>query len=163
MIAPNQNSLCQQAEFHYYDFIRDEKHESIPESIIDHIKQCQHCKTRVNKLKAVLSQFIESQNTLEQQANLVIITFLKLHFAYIDKSVTCKIVKPFLPSLLVPEIEIKIPTPITVHIDKCPQCQQDSESLGDFDLSIKQLRQLSQLLAEEQCQPLPEEDEISET
>ena len=55
MIAPNHNLLCKQAELYYYDFLRDESRGLIPESFVNHVEQCQHCREQINKLKAALS------------------------------------------------------------------------------------------------------------
>jgi len=74
---------------------------------------------------------------------------LKLHFAYIGRPVTRKTVRPFLPSLLDPALEIRIPTPITTHLDSCPQCSEDLEAIRGLNLTRKQLRRLSQLFAEQ--------------
>jgi len=56
MIAPNPNLLCKQAELYYYDFLCEESRGLIPESIVNHVEQCQHCREQINKLKAALSQ-----------------------------------------------------------------------------------------------------------
>ena len=73
---------------------------------------------------------------------------LKLHFAYIGKPVTCNIVKPFLPSLLDPALEIRIPTPIITHLHKCQQCAEDLDIIRCLNLNRKQLCRLSQLFAD---------------
>lgn len=144
MIAPNSNLLCEQATLYHYDFLDDESRRLIPESIISHIEQCQHCHEQINQLQAVLSQTdgIESE---QKQVGPAFDAILKLHFAYIGKRVTCEIVKPFLPGLLDPTIEIKIPTPITAHLNNCRQCTEDLEAIRRLNLNRKQLRRLSQL------------------
>lgn len=156
MIAPDFNSLCKQAELYYYDFIFNESREPIPEFIVNHIEQCKHCQEQVNQLNGVLSQ-TEDYVELEQgQAGRAVTIMLKLHFAYIGKPVTCEIVKPFLPSLLEPALEIRVPTPITAHLDNCQQCSEDLETIRKLNLNRKQLRRLSQLFAEK-----PGEDNVS--
>ncbi len=80
--------------------------------------------------------------------NTAITTILRLHFAYINKSVTCSTVKPFLPSLVIPDLKISIPTPITVHIDNCPACSDDLSTLRDFELNRRQLFRLGRFLAD---------------
>ena len=156
MIAPNSNSVCKEAELYHYDFLLGESRAAIPQSIIDHIKWCEHCQQQLNQLKNVLSQS-ESNIELEQhQAHSAVTAILKLHFAYIDKPVTCKVVRPFLPALLDPAMEIRIPTPITVHLDKCQQCSEDLETIRKLNLNTKQLHWLSQLFAEK-----PGDDNVS--
>src|SRR4030043_179301 len=148
MIAYNFNPLCKQAEPYYYDFLCGKGTESIPELIIDHINQCQYCRVKMNQLKSVISE-VENYSDLEQkQVDLSAIAWLKLHFAYTGKQVTCKTVRPFLPGFLEPALEIKVPTPITAHLDNCQQCLEDLEAIRQMNLSYKQLYRLSQLFAE---------------
>ncbi len=149
MIAPSHNSLCEEAEPYYYHFLFNESEESVPESIINHINQCQHCQQQLNQLKSVLSQAESQIEPEKMEGSSAIIEMLKLHFAYIAKSVTCRTVKPFLPTLLEPHLEIEMPTPITVHLVNCHQCSEDLETIRKLNLSRKQLRRLSQLFADE--------------
>lgn len=145
MIAPGFSSLCKQAELYYYDFIFDESHKSIPKFIIDHLEQCQHCQEQTTQLNRVLLLQTEGYIESEQRKTRCAVTMmLKLHFAYIGEPVTCQIVKPFLPN----PSEIKIPTPITTHIDNCPQCSEDLEAIRKLNLSHKQLHRLSQLFGD---------------
>jgi len=74
-----------------------------------------------------------------------IIDTLRRHFGCLDEQVTCSRVKPFLPGLLIPILRIRIPTPITVHIDHCPECADDLKALGDLGLSPAQLERLERL------------------
>ncbi len=144
MIAPNLNSLCNEAEPYYYDFLSEENQKLIPEPVINHIKQCQHCQSQVCELKSVLYQY-ESLEPEKSQAKAATTTMLKLHFAYIGKNVTCETVRPFLTTLLDPALEIRIPTPITAHLDHCQQCAHDLEIIRSLNLTRKQLCRLSQL------------------
>lgn len=147
MIAPNYKSLCKESKLYYYDFLFNESPGLIPEHIIDHIQQCQHCQEQIDQLKVVLSQ-IDDVEPERRQTGLAITTMLKLHFAYIGKRVTCETIRPFLPTLLDPALEIRIPTPITAHLDNCRQCAEDLETIRSLDLNRKQLCRLSQFLAE---------------
>ena len=155
MIAPKHNSACGEAKLYYYDFLHDESRELIPESILNHIKQCQHCHEKTDQLKVVLSQ-TDAIEPEQGQVNFAVTTMLKLHFAYIDKCVTCNTARPFLPGLLDPALEIRIPTPITSHLDNCRQCAEDLEVIQRLNLNRKQLCRLSQLFADK-----PGEDNIS--
>ncbi len=155
MITPNHNSLCREANLYYYDFLHDECRELIPESILNHIEQCQRCQEQVNQLKVVLSQ-TDGIEPEQRQVNSAITTMLKLHFAYIGKRVTCETVRPFLPGLLDPALKIRKPTPITAHLDNCRQCAEDLEVIQRLNLDHKQLCRLSQLFADK-----PGEDNIS--
>ncbi|MCH7559615.1 MAG: hypothetical protein IIB56_19490 [Planctomycetes bacterium] len=155
MIARNRNSLCEEAKLYYYDFLSDESRGLIPESISDHIEQCQHCREQIDQLKVVLSQ-TDGVKPEQGQVSSAITTMLKLHFAYIGERVTCETVRPFLPGLLDPALEIRIPTPITAHLDNCKQCSEDLEAIRELNLNRKQLCRLSQFLAEK-----PSDDSVS--
>jgi len=143
MIAPHFNSLCKQAELYYYDFTIDENDKSIPEFLIDHIEHCQNCRMHISQLNSVLSKTKDYDASKHNQAGLGITAMLKLHFAYINEPVTCDVVKPFLPNLS----DIRVPTPITAHLNHCPKCYEDSEAIRELNLSHKQSRLLSQLFA----------------
>jgi hypothetical protein len=155
MIAPNHNPLCGEAKLYYYDFLHDKSRKLIPESIVNHMEQCQHCQEQIDQYKVVLSQ-ADGIEPEQGQVNFAVTIMLKLHFAYIGKPVTCNTVRPFLPGLLDPALEIRIPTPITAHLDNCRQCAEDLETIQRLNLDRKQLCRLSQLFAEE-----PGEDNIS--
>lgn len=147
MITHNPNSLCSRAKLYYYDLLCDESRGPIPESTAKHIEQCQHCQEELIKLEAVLSQ-TDSLESDEGHVSLALTTLLKLHFAYVGKHVTCEIAKPFLPILSGADLDITIPTPITVHIDKCKQCASDLKTIRQLNLTEKQLCRLAQLFAE---------------
>jgi len=155
MIAPNHNALCGEAKPYYYDFLCDERCGLIPGSIINHIEQCQHCQEQIDQLKVVLSQTDDIEPE-QGQVSAAVTTMLELHFAYIGKRVTCKTVRPFLPGLLDPALEIQIPTPVTAHLDNCQKCREDIDTIRRLNLNRKQLCRLSQFLAEK-----PADDSVS--
>ncbi len=147
MIAHNHYFLCKQAELYYYDFLCGGNQESIPECVLDHIEQCQHCHEQIDQFQVMLSQ-VDGAGPRRGQACSAIITMLELHFAYVGERVTCKTVRPFLPGLLDPALEIRIPTPITAHLDNCRQCAENLEEIRKLNINPKQLRRLSQLFVE---------------
>ena len=149
MIAPDPNSLCRIAEPYYYDYGCVEDIESVPAEIRAHIDKCSHCRNKTDHLESWLAKAMVSfvQNTAE--TNLAKLSNLKLHLAYIDRRVGCNTVKPFLPGLLDPALKISIPTPITAHLDNCPQCSEDLEAIRDLGLTRIQLYRLSHLFTEE--------------
>ena len=155
MIAHSPNSLCRQAELYYYDFLCDESRGLIPESMVNHIDQCQHCREQIIKLKAALSQ-ADSLKSEQEQVSSAVTTMLKLHFAYIGKPVTCNIAKPFLPTLLDPALGMRITTPIITHLCDCQLCSEDLDIIRSLGLTRKQLCRLSQLFADK-----PTGDDIS--
>ncbi|MFC1677718.1 hypothetical protein ACFL3G_11745 [Planctomycetota bacterium] len=145
MIASNSNSLCSQAEPHYYDYICGDNREQIPELIIDHIGHCPNCGRQIENLKGVLQDVEDNVDSHEKHLRDVTTYMLQLHFAYIGKPVGCDTVKTFLPSLLEPDLEVKIPTPITAHLDNCQQCCDDLHTIEQLALDRKQLKRLTQL------------------
>lgn len=149
MIAFDPDSLCREARVYYYDFICDESRKSIPQRLIEHIKQCTNCQSSITKLVAALSEAEECSVPEQEEHSSTVATMLKLHFAYIGERVTCDTVKPFLPGLLHPALEIRIPTPITAHLDNCRECTEDLKRIRELGLNREQLCRLSQLFAQE--------------
>jgi hypothetical protein len=147
MITHNPNSLCSRAKLYYYDLLRQQSRGPVPESTAKHIEQCQHCRDELIKLKSTLAQ-PDSVESGEGHVDPALATLLKLHFAYVGKHVTCQIAKPFLPILSAAHLDIVIPTPITVHIDKCQQCANDLKTIRQLNLTEKQLYRLARLFAE---------------
>ena len=147
MIAFNPDSLCANAEPYYYDFLFGTGEEPVPEEIVRHIEECRSCQNKLSQLQAALSQ-ADNVDAEERQADSAIATMLRLHFAYIGKPVTCRIVKPFLPTLLDPVLQVRVSTPITVHLNNCPQCSKDLQAIAAMSLNRKQLGRLSRLFAE---------------
>jgi hypothetical protein len=146
----NNHALCKEAEFYYYDFLSDQSHKLIPKDIIQHINQCPCCREKINQLNIGLSSYSSKQS--QKSLDISIITdLLTLHLAYIDNKVDCQTVKPFLPVFLDPDFRIKIPTPISVHLDHCHQCAQDLETIENLNLSLIQSCRLSQLLADKKA------------
>jgi hypothetical protein len=143
------------ARLHYYDFLSEETKGSIPVNALAHITQCQYCQAEIKRLKALLEnpgKYIKSE---QRQKDSAITVLLRLHFSYIGVPVKCSTIKPFLPSLANPALQIRIPTPIAVHLDKCQDCSNDLQTIIDLHLSHKQLCRLSLFLAEK-----PAEDAV---
>ncbi|MBN1806570.1 MAG: hypothetical protein JW837_15080 [Sedimentisphaerales bacterium] len=163
MAARNYNPLCQEAKLYYYDSLSGESCELIPESVRDHLEQCRDCRQEIEQLKIALSAKEERIKSKDRQNLSAITTMLELHFAYIDRHVTCKNVRPFLPGLLDPALEIRIPTPITVHLDNCRQCSEDLKAISKLNLNITQLYRLSRFFTQDAAQNITEYSEIEET
>jgi hypothetical protein len=149
MIAPNYNKLCVEAERHYFDFLRGEAKQPVPGEVIDHIMGCHHCREQMSQLETMLAESREQPQTYPGQSQMAATAILKLHFSFVGKRVNCADARPFLPNLLAPTTQIRIPTPITAHIDNCDQCKEDSRKLQNLGLSNKQLITLSELFADE--------------
>jgi len=148
MVALNRGSSCRDAEPYYYDFQLDPSNPAIPDSIARHIKNCAYCQSAVRRLEGLLAESEGGSTTDRPQNDAGLIDTLSLHFEHIDENVLCADVKPFLPALSMPSQQIRIPTPITVHLDNCPQCAADLDAIGDLNLRADQLARLSGLLSE---------------
>ena len=156
MISHNPDINCPNARLYYYDFLSKETRGGIPEGALQHIKQCRNCQTEIDNLKDLFVQVDERFESEQSHKDSAISTLLRLHFEYIGKPVKCDTVKPFLASLADPVLQIRIPTPITTHLDKCKACRDDLLTLLDLHLPHKNLCRLGQLLADK-----PIEDEFS--
>ena len=148
MIAHDDNAFCRNAELYYYDFLEGHKPEDISEQLWQHMESCDHCKTEILLLKVAIDKADKDPEAM--RANIVTTTRLELQFAYEGQSVGCDIVKPFMPLFLSPDFPIRTKTPITLHIESCPQCLADVESLQALDLDQKRLILLSQIMAEKE-------------
>jgi len=151
MISSNGNPMCEQAKLYYYDYLNDPTRENIPADSLAHIDQCRFCRTELERLQIALAKAQGDEGQNLSQKDSAAITNLSLHFEYTGVSVKCKTVQPFLPSLADPALAVRIPTPITVHLDKCQQCADDLETIQKLSLTHKQLCRLGQLFAEPPC------------
>jgi hypothetical protein len=156
MISHNPDINCTNARLYYYDFLSKETREGIPEGALQHITQCQNCQTEMDNLKDLFVRAGERFESEQSRKDSAVITLLKLHFEYIGEPVKCDTVKPFLASLADPVLQIRIPTPITAHLDKCRSCRDDLRILLDLHLPHKYLCRLGRLLADK-----PTEDDLS--
>ena len=118
MIIPNENLLCEQSKIYYYDFLFQQNKNQIPELISNHLTHCSNCQRKIYELKSVLTQTELKNKKNPEKTGSAISNMLKLHFSYVDKNITCKIAKPFLPGLIDKSLQISIPTPITTHLMK---------------------------------------------
>jgi len=155
MISHNPYINCTNARLYYYDFLNTETREGIPEGALQHIKQCRNCQTEIDSLKNLLVKADESITSEQSRKDSAISTLLRLHFEYTGEPVKCDTVKPFLGSLADPVLQIRIPTPITTHLNKCEACRDDLQMLLDLRLPHKYLCRLGQLMADK-----PIEDEF---
>jgi hypothetical protein len=156
MRLSGQNVLHSRAVQWYYDVVAGHG-PGVPEAIVRHIRQCWTCREQIHRLKeavtgvgprrAQASRGETDGGRSEMKRD--IIDTLNLHFGCLEEQVTCLRVKPFLPGLLMPSVQIRIPTPITVHLDHCPECAEDLEALRDLDLGAEQLERLEQLYRHE--------------
>jgi len=142
------HTQCQEAIPYYYDYLRGRR-EQIPETTAVHIAGCPNCQDEIHWLKTTDSK--SSTNRTPQ--NLRAISHaaqMQLHCALIDQPVRCSTIKSFLPVLAIPEMQVRISTPVTEHIKACSQCSHDLDTLKNLNLSLEQLYCLSQIITQKQ-------------
>lgn len=131
MVASNGSGRCERAEAYYYDYLEEESRSAVPPSVLEHIRGCQYCQRRLGGLREKLSMAPGEGPKGPAGRDRRLIGELERHFELLGERLTCGRVQPFLAGLVDPAVKIRIPTPITVHVDNCPDCARDLESLRD--------------------------------
>jgi hypothetical protein len=147
MRLSGQNVLHSEAMKWYYGWVAGHG-PGVPGSIAHHIRQCLICRKQTSRLKEAVTGAGGETDVRRSEMKRDIIDTLSLHFGCLGEQVNCSRVKPFLPGLLVPALRIRIPTPITVHLDHCTECAEDLEALRDLNLSAEQLERLEHLYSQ---------------
>lgn len=140
MKTPDGKGWCRKAREYYYDLLNPDD-AAIPETIRRHIERCAFCREQVRHLGELLAER-PGVDGAPSGGNETIET-LSLHFQHLDAQVTCAQIRPLLAGLLSLSRGIRIPTPVTVHLDHCPACAEDLAALRALDLRADQLRRLS--------------------
>lgn len=129
------------AEYFYDMAVR--RDENVPESVFSHVRRCSFCRTQVARLRRAVSD--RQDGVGGQQSSAGAIGVLDSHFQLLGVPVTCSRVKPFLPELAATSVDLRIPTPVTVHVDHCPQCAADFRALRELALTGEQLESVRRL------------------
>ncbi len=145
MTHVKKTNLCSQAEQYYYDYLTADDENTIPQDIAGHIVSCRYCLEQIEDLKSTLSDDISPAQFKHDRA---VTKMLKLHFNYLDKAVRCGEVKPFLPVLAGMAKPMRIPTPITAHLEHCSKCRKDLQTINGLQLNASGLIRLSELLTQ---------------
>lgn len=140
---------CKPAQLCYYDLLDAETAASVPDDVREHVASCADCQADVDRLRDLLASAAKKPDTEQSRRDSAIVELLSLHFALVDELVTCTEVRPFLPGLADPLLRVRIPTPITVHIENCPACFKELKALTDANLTHRQLCRLSRILADD--------------
>lgn len=141
----DEDRICEGAGAYYHDFLLDPEDPALPRSVTEHIAQCEHCRRQILRLGEILAEPAEQGGPAEIETDNALIAELQRHFMLLGDEVHCHQVKSLLPTLLIPAVRIKIPTPATVHLDQCPACACDLATLRGLGLGAGQLRRLSRL------------------
>ncbi len=139
----SKNPMCERSAFSYYDFLTDKN--SIPNDVIAHVENCDVCSENIQNLKKHLED-ISEENILNKIKN----KLLSLHFAFNNQNITCEEVKPFLTVLVQDDIQIKVPTPLTHHVQKCSRCKEDIRKIKKLNFTNKQLYEFGELFTEDE-------------
>jgi hypothetical protein len=143
MVAFEGSGQCRETVFYYCNFLQDR--ESVPKSVAEHIESCAYCQAQVQQLRMVIGESAIVGNPHRLSHSRELITELQSHLELAGKSVTCTHVRRYLPGLLADRI--RIPTPITVHVDQCDRCAEDIEHLRSLGLTQEQLTRLAEVYA----------------
>lgn len=131
--------MCEQVQPYYYDYLQNALQEVAHlKWVVEHIEQCACCRDRIKELKSCLDAIEQTPAALDPRLQA---KNLQGHFGWLNQPVTCRVVKPYLALQALPELEVSIPTPITVHLNHCQDCRRDLETLCSLNLSPGQLRQ----------------------
>jgi len=140
---------CRPAQLCYYDLLDPETAESVPDDVHEHVASCADCRSDIDRLRDTLASAGKRVDSEQRRRDSAITELLSLHFAWVDELVTCTQVKPFLPGLADPLLRVRVPTPITAHVDNCPACSKELAALRDAALTHTQLCRLSRILADD--------------
>ena len=132
---------CQEAEAYYYDFLcQDEA--LVPKSARRHLAACPACQERIRCLRDALFETQRHPDPADTWDGKTI-EELAVQFQLLDEHVACRAVKCFLPRLALAAPQIRIPTPVTVHVDHCSQCAENLAAIRELNLTAPQLKRLS--------------------
>jgi hypothetical protein len=144
MMGLEGNGRCREAQLYYHDFMEDPS--SVPQAVAEHINGCDHCQAEVERLSGILGQVVAAGNPHRSNHSRKLVAELQSHFDHMGERVTCRQVRRYLPGLLADRV--RIPTPITVHIDQCDRCAEDLDHLRSLGLTQEQLARLGELYSE---------------
>lgn len=140
----SKETVCERARIFYYDYIQDARLCTAEPEVFRHIEECKVCQSEIERLKVVLA---EAATEKTDQKNIQVTTILASHFNLMNREVTCGTAKRFLPNLAGLSFDIRIPTPITVHIENCTLCRNDLETIRKLKLTGEQLTRLGRVIA----------------
>lgn len=129
---------CEDARIHYYAYLSNAA--DVPEAVKEHIGQCSACQRQLELLQETLEQGESEEPSLRPKA-------LELHYQLLGRWVSCEMVKPFLPLLLLGEVGVTHSTPVTAHVDRCEACQGALAEITALRLSSPALLKAAYYLA----------------
>ncbi|AQT68660.1 anti-sigma factor [Anaerohalosphaera lusitana] len=145
MVDNTKQPLCDQAAIYLYDYLSKDLSADVPPEMRTHIDSCPYCQQQLKLLKQACAADIDE--SVDGSPNPKALNeMLSLHFEFAGREVRCRDAKPFLPSLADHELRARIVTPITAHVEHCPQCLDDLKTIAQLNLTGEQYGHLSRLL-----------------
>jgi hypothetical protein len=141
MRASGGKRLCQEARVYYYDLLCPDEAE-VPPSVRQHVATCPVCQEQIRRLREALLDAERNPSPVGSWSDETV-EALAEQFQLLDEHVTCSLAKPCLPELAMASPRIRIPTPVTVHVDHCPQCAEDLAAVRELHLTTDQLKRLA--------------------
>jgi len=137
-------TACEVAEGYFYDLMYEETSYKVPREIIEHVDSCRACGEKF----VYSSQFIKGELQEPHRSYAARMTEdLYRHFSLLGKEVGCGLVKGFLPLLGDADMQMYIPTPVTVHLDNCEPCLSDRDTIRWLKLTSDQNAILAEFYA----------------
>jgi ketosteroid isomerase-like protein len=143
--------LCQKAQVHYYDLLCQEE-AAVPAAVRRHVATCPVCQEQMRRLREALFEAQRPASAAGAWQDETV-EALAQQFQLLDERVTCSEAKPLLPELALESPQIRIPTPVTVHVDHCARCAEDLAAIRELHLTADQLKRLGRLLNGERGAP----------
>ncbi len=145
MRASDGRRPCQEARAYYYDLLCPDGAD-VPPTVRGHVAICPFCREQMGRLREMLFALELHPDGSDTSQDETIETLAE-QFRLLDERVTCSEARPCLPQLAMTTPQIRIPTPVTVHVDQCPQCAKDLAALRKLRLTADQLHHLSRLFS----------------
>ena len=130
--------VCEEARACYYDFLTGEA--AIPDRIREHIEICSECRGEVDRLRRELEPGRSCPSS-------PMVDMLALQASLFDRWISCTQTKPFLAVFSGAGCAPGVMTPITAHIEHCPDCRKELEILCSLHLNPSQAAAAGRFLA----------------
>jgi len=117
------------------------------EVIAAHLRRCPVCLEKIQRLHSTIYGIAD-----RPQSGVVTCYELAPVFNQAgipNMPVDCQMVKKYLPAFVEDQLELIMPSPLITHLETCPQCKRDFETLCSLGLDLRQLFRLRQIFAEE--------------
>lgn len=132
---------CENAKSCYYDYLANP--ETVASEVKHHVEHCAACREEIDRLRDTLAQPEPAEKPYRPH-------YLQLHYQLLNQWVSCEQAVCFLPSLLMPQLHLGCQTPVTVHVEHCPDCRRALKEIESLQLSASELMTAARYLSGEQ-------------